>query len=95
MIVINTNVLALNEKIDRLRALKVRCEGLDVSTVWAEGSGLTNAQLRELDGQYEALRSAMTQLLDNSVLFFENVRQSMVETDNAAAASIAGGGGFR
>ena len=95
MIVINTNIVALGEKIQRLRDLKVQCEGLDVRTVPSEGSGWTNAQLWELDNQYTVLRDAMTGLLDNSIQFFENVRQSMVEADEASAAGIVGGGGFR
>ena len=95
MIVINTNILVLGEKIERLRTLKTQCEGLDIRTAAPEGSGLTNARLQALDGQYTVLRDAMTELLGNSIEFFENVKKSMVEADNASAAGIAGGGGFR
>lgn len=103
MVIINTNVLELGMRINQLNTLKSRCEGVDVTTVEIQGSGVTNQQIQQLDQKYAELKTSMVTLLGNSIDFFTNVKESMEQADREAASKVikpgaildAIGGGFR
>lgn len=85
---INANVTALAEKIQKLRDLRTKCEGLSVSPVTVSGSGQSITMLSLVDQEYDEIKAAMLVLLDNSISFFSNVKTSMVIADKKASQQI-------
>lgn len=84
MVKILVNVEALQEKIDKLGTLKTECEAIDVTANDLVGSGQSIDTLKSIDAEYTEIKSAIVQLLDNSIQFFTGVKKSAVEADNKA-----------
>lgn len=85
---ISLNIELLEEKIQKIRDLKTTCDGIDVSTESLVGSGQSIAIIQLVDQEYPLLKTAMGTLLQNSISFFENVKNSMIEADTEASAKI-------
>lgn len=88
---ISADVLALDDKIRKLSDLRAECEALDVTAKTLVGGGSSIYLLNGIDEEYTQLKAAVLTLLDNSVGFFKNVRNSMVEVDNEAARQLDSG----
>lgn len=85
---INLNIDLLDEKIQKINNLKLTCDVIDVNEVPLSGSGESIAIIQLVDKEYSLLKSAVVTLLQNSVSFFENVKNSMIEADSEASAKI-------
>lgn len=85
---INLNIDLLDEKIQKINNLKLTCDVIDVNEVPLSGSGESIAIIQLVDKECSLLKSAVVTLLQNSVSFFENVKNSMIEADSEASAKI-------
>lgn len=85
---INVNLSSLEEKIEKLRTLSNTCEAIDASSKALSGSGLSIDALSLIDQQYPLLKKSISTLLLNSISFFENVKNSVVEADAEASSNI-------
>ena len=85
---INENIAALEEKIGKLRELKTECEAISVRAYDVVGGGESINVLTAIDEEYANIKNTIIALIDNSVLFFENVKKSLVEADENAAARL-------
>lgn len=88
MSTINTNITALEKKIDKLSLLKTDCEAINAKANELVGSGISIEVVHAIDMEYEAIKTAVVTLLDNSVAFFTNVKSSLVEADKKAADNL-------
>ena len=78
----------LEEKINKLKQLRDTCEGLNVKPEDIRGSGQSIGMLAKADAKYQILKDSILQLLDNSILFFDNVKNSLVSADEKASEKI-------
>ena len=85
---ISVNVELLEEKIQKIRELKSTCDEIDVATETLSGSGQSIDIIQLIDKEYPLLKSAVGELLTNSISFFENVKNSMIKADTEASAKI-------
>ena len=85
---ISLNIELLEEKIQKIRDLNTTCEGIDVATEPLVGSGQSIAIIQLVDQEYPMLKTAISTLLQNSISFFENVKNSMIAADAEASAKI-------
>lgn len=85
---ISVNIELLEEKIQRIKDLKTLCDGIDVSAESLVGSGESIAIIQLVDQEYPLLKNAIGTLLQNSISFFENVKNSMIEADTEASAKL-------
>ena len=85
---IKINTEKLEEEIQKLRDLAQKCERIDVDQESVEGSGESIAMVTAIDKEYSAVKEGFRTLLENSVSFFENVRNSAAEADNKAADKL-------
>lgn len=85
---ISLNIELLEDKIQKMRDLKTSCDGIDVATEPLVGSGQSIEILQLVDQEYPLLKTAISTLLQNSVSFFENVKNSMIAADTEASAKI-------
>lgn len=85
---ISVNVELLEEKIQKLKDLKTVCDGIDVTTESLSGSGQSIEIIQLVDQEFPLLKSAIGELLTNSISFFENVKNSIIGADTEASAKI-------
>ena len=85
---INLNIELMEEKIQKIRDLKIACDGVDVSTESLVGSGQSIAIIQLVDQEYSMMKTAIENLLQNSISFFENVKNSLIKADIEASAKI-------
>lgn len=85
---ISLNIELLEEKIQKIRDLKTLCDGIDVTTEPLVGSGESIAMVHLIDKEYPLLKTAVGALLQNSITFFENVKNSMIEADTEASIKL-------
>lgn len=85
---INVNVDSFGTSIQSLRTLKTTCEAIDVTEISIVGSGECVNILNSIDKEYANVKSAFLTLLENSILFFENVQNSIMEADEQASATM-------
>lgn len=79
---INFNISAIDDKLQKLRALKSECEGIDITTEQLCGSGQSIEILTLIDKQYPLIKDSIILLLNDSICFFENIKESMITSDN-------------
>ena len=89
-IYINTDVL--ENKILKLEELRERCMAACVQARVVQGSGDSVEAVRDTDKAYMVIQEKLHTLLSNSVLFFRNIRESVIEADQLAADEINRGG---
>ena len=85
---INVNVDSFGTSIQSLRTLKTTCEAIDVAEISIVGSGECVNILNSIDKEYATVKSNFLTLLENSILFFENVQNSIIEADEQASATM-------
>lgn len=85
---IKVNINSLNNSIEQLKNLKQKCidyENLCPNTV---GGGLTITELENITKIYDELDSHFIQLVNNTILFMDNVKTSYETSDKKAANNI-------
>lgn len=85
---IDVNIVALEDKIEKLMALQTECSNIDVTANALVGDGISIQTIHAIDNEYAQLKETMLTLLGHSVSFFQNVRLSMVEADDQAANQL-------
>ena len=85
---ISVNIESLEEKIQKIRDLKDSLDSIDVSTETLSGSGQSIEILTLIDQEYPLLKASVMSLLANSISFFENTKNSIIEADKEASAEI-------
>lgn len=85
---ININIDILEQKIQKLRDLKTTCQQVDMEPESIVGSGESISIIKSVDEKYVEIKTAIINLLDNSILFFESVKKSEMEADEEAAKKI-------
>lgn len=88
MVKINANIAAMEEKIGRLKTLRTECEAIEATANTVVGSGMSIEVVQAVDVEYAQIKTAVLTLLDNSIAFFNNVKQSLVEADVKAAYKL-------
>lgn len=88
---INVKVEVLEEKIRKLIELKVACNKVSITECPVEGSGDSINMLNVLDKEYAFVKNAFQILLDNSIIFFNDVKVNMLGADEAAATYMRQG----
>lgn len=90
MATINANISALEKAIEKLATLKTECEAISVEANEKEGSGMSIEVIHAVDKEYASIKTTIILLLDNSIAFFNNVKTSLVNADDAAAKKMNG-----
>lgn len=85
---ISVNIEKLEDKIQKIKELKADCENIDVSIESQVGSGNSIEIIHLIDKEYSLLKKSIELLLQNSISFFENIKESMIEADTEASANI-------
>ena len=85
---INIKTQNLVSQIEKLQQLQLTCEKLEVSSESVEGGGCAIKALNAIDEEYFVLKEMLSLMIDNSVAFFENVHESIVEADELAAKNM-------
>lgn len=86
---IKVNINSLKNSIEQLKNLKQECmdyENLSPNTV---GGGLTITELENITKIYDELDSHFIQLVNNTILFMNNVKTSYETSDKKAASNIS------
>lgn len=81
----------LRNKIADLKVLRSRCAALNMAVQPFSGGGKPIEILRCMDEKYFAIRSAMTTLIDRTVVFLEDAVNRIEETDRTAAQEMRQG----
>lgn len=79
----------LNESITKLGSLKESCQNWNTSCPETVGGGQTINELESIATLYKSLNVHFIDLISNTMLFMENMRESFEESDNEAARSIS------
>lgn len=85
---INVNVDSFGTSIQSLRTLKTTCEAIDVTEMSVVGSGDCVNILNAIDKEYATVKSTFLTLLDDSIHFFENIQNSIIEADEQASVTM-------
>lgn len=83
---INVNVEILEDKIQKLENLRTQCESVVVQSKPVQGSGKSINALNNVDKEYVVVKNKIYTLLSNSIVFFNNIKQSVIEADESAAS---------
>ncbi len=78
---IKVNIEALDQKITQLRNLQNSCDSASVNAVDLIGGGESIRVINEVDQEYAVMKRCFNTLLTNSIQFFENVKQTVSDTD--------------
>lgn len=85
---IKINFEKLEELTGELRTLQASLNELALRTVQQVGGGKSIIAINKVDKEYTVLRNAMNALLDSSINFFENLKQSFATEDENIASNI-------
>lgn len=87
---IKINTAKLEKYISSLKRQKsyLESEKSNYSQVSVSGGGQSVEKLAEVDKYFSTIRSSMLTMISNSVTFFTNVENSMVEADEEAASKM-------
>lgn len=85
---IKVNVEILEEKIQKLRDLKDSFSEIDVTVEEVVGAGESIGVVNAIDEEYTLVKSKILTLIHNSIKFFENLKSSVIDADEASASGI-------
>lgn len=85
---INVNIDSFSTSIQSLRSLKTTCDAIDVAEMSVVGSGDCVNILNAIDKEYATVKSTFLTLLDDSIHFFENIQNSIIEADEQASVTM-------
>ncbi len=85
---INSNVEILEEKIQKLRDLKSSFSEVNVTVEDIVGSGEIIDVINTIDKEYTLIKSKILTLVHNSINFFENIKSSVIEADEASSSGM-------
>lgn len=87
---ININITEMNTTISRLKRLEQDWHSNKKSAPATQGGGKVVNEFEELTRMYESLNNHMIVLASRTAMFFENIRDSYVESDHEAKTNITG-----
>ena len=79
---LKVNISELDNAIQLLRELKDTCDNLNLTPPPTEGSGKVVQQMENISNAYITVRDSMSILLSNSIVFFQNIRDSYDRNDH-------------
>lgn len=79
----------LKDKISQLKELKSECDRINTKPQALSGGGTSVNALANIDEEYDTIRDAMGQLIENAVGFFENVLNSVTEADEVSSEKLS------
>lgn len=79
----------LSESITKLCGLKESCQSWNTTCPETVGGGQTVNELESIASLYKNLNVHFIDLISNTILFMENMKDSFEESDNEAARSIS------
>ena len=83
------NINSLETQITRLKEIKAECDAIDTTGhEFNMSKGKVANQASETDLQFKAIQEALSHLIDNSIAFFENTKNSFVESDKKASSDF-------
>lgn len=85
MQVVNIRLLKLKTSIQRLKNLKTSCENWDTKYPETVGGGQTVGELEEMAKLYKSINESFTEMVSNTALFMENIKNSFEESDKKAS----------
>lgn len=83
---INVNIEILENKIQKLENLRTQCESVVVQSKPVQGSGKSIDAINNVDKEYAVVKNRIHTLLSNSIVFFNNIKRSVIEADESAAS---------
>lgn len=84
----------LNTKISELKTLRDELDGVDVTAAQStSGQGINFDMINNINAMYEALKTSLLTLLNNSVTYFQSVYDDAETTEAACKAHIEELGG--
>ncbi len=86
---IKINIAEIDNAITKLKALKSRCRGMSTTAPSTVGGGRSVNELEAMASVYKATHTSLGTLIDNTISFLQNVRDSYASSDTKAAAGIA------
>lgn len=86
---IQIKINKLSESITKLGSLKESCQSWNTTCPETIGGGQTVNELEGLASLYKSLNVHFIDLISNTILFMENMKDSFEESDNEAARSIS------
>lgn len=90
---IKVKVTEIDTAITKLQALKTRCTSADTKSPNTVGGGQSVNELEAIAGVYKNLNTHFATLVQNTISFLGNVKDSYAASDQKAATQITGGGG--
>lgn len=87
---INIKIAELESAIKKLQTLETKCVSSDVSVPATVGGGRVVNELEQITGIYKTLNVQLDVLVRNTISFFQNIRDSYVESDKKATKGISG-----
>lgn len=86
---INIKITEINNAITRMQGLQTRCVSRNTTQPDTVGGGQTVNELENMADIYKSLNSHFEELVTNTILFLQNVRDSYESGDSKVANGIA------
>ena len=87
---IKININELNNSISKLQTLTSQCTSNLQNAPVTVGGGKTVNELEAIAGQYRTINLCLEKLMNNTILFLKNIKESYVSSDQKAARGIDG-----
>lgn len=87
---ISVKIAALEEAITNLNNLKQTCADMDTTSPETVGGGSTVSELENIAALYKSLNIHFGDLISNTALFMQNVKDSYQASDSKAAQKLSG-----
>ena len=88
---INIKITEIDNAIAKLQGLQSKCSLINTTPPITVGGGKTVNELEDIAEVYKALNIQFGELILNTILFFQNIKNSYVISDIRAAKGIRGG----
>lgn len=90
MIEIIIRTAKLDESISDLKSLRSQCQNFDINYPNTVGGGRTVDELECMAKLYQDINNKFIELINNTISFMENLKDSFEESDRKAADKIGG-----
>lgn len=87
---INIKVTEIDNAIEKLQSLQLRCSSIDTTSPITVGGGKTVNELENIATKFKIMNINLENFITNTISFLQNARDSYVASDVRAAEGMTG-----